>query len=241
MMRGSPTIPIGHRRNWLWRLLQFLLQNLFAFWLRYRARGHEQLPTSGGLLLANHQSYLDPMLIGLPLRRPVSYLARENLFRIPVVGWILRQTYVMPISRESTGTESLRESLRRIEAGYLVGMFPEGTRTSTGELGRLKPGFIALLRRARCPVVPVGIAGAFEAFPRGTILPRPGRVRVVFGEPIPFEVLEPLASRGCEAELVASIRARMQYCLTEAEAWRAQKKAGGPVDTTSASAADRQC
>ncbi|MDB5335676.1 MAG: phospholipid/glycerol acyltransferase, partial [Planctomycetaceae bacterium] len=74
----------------------------FALWLRYRARGLEHIPaTGGGLVLANHLSFLDPLMIGLPLNRPISYLARDSLFRVPAIGWLLRRTYVKPISREN--------------------------------------------------------------------------------------------------------------------------------------------
>jgi 1-acyl-sn-glycerol-3-phosphate acyltransferase len=224
---GEPSteaIPFGHRRNAVWRFFQILLQNGFAFWLEFRARGFEHLPRGGALVLSNHQSFLDPLLIGVGLTRPVSYLARDNLFRVPVIGWILRHTYVMPIRRNAASTESLRESLRRLEQGYLIGVFPEGTRTRDGSLGTLKPGFISLLRRANCPVIPVGIAGAFEAFPRGRIFPRPGRVRVVFGEPIESATIESLQGRGREQELLELIRLRIQDCLDEARQWRSPER-----------------
>jgi 1-acyl-sn-glycerol-3-phosphate acyltransferase len=184
-------------------------------------RGTEHLPEGGALILANHQSFLDPLLVGVSLRRPVTFLARDNLFRVPVIGWILRNTYVMPIRREATSTESLREALRRIDLGYLVGLFPEGTRTRTGQLGVLKPGFLALVRRANCPVVPVGISGAFESFPRGAVLPRPGHVRVVFGEAISTSSLQQFQGREGQTALVQEIARRLANCLAEAEAWRA--------------------
>jgi 1-acyl-sn-glycerol-3-phosphate acyltransferase len=136
----------------------------------------------------------------------------------------------MPISREAAGTESLRESLRRIEAGYLVGVFPEGTRTADGRLGVLKPGFIALLRRANCPIVPVGIAGAFEAYPRKALVPRPGKVRVVFGEPIAREEFTQFEKRGSEPALLQLIRARIEECSAQAEQWRANAETDCPVD-----------
>jgi 1-acyl-sn-glycerol-3-phosphate acyltransferase len=222
-MGGQAEIPEGHRRNAVWRFFQLLCQNFFAVWLRLRVRGSERLPQGGALILANHQSFLDPLLIGVSLRRPVTFLARDNLFRVPVIGWILRNTYVMPIRREATSTESLRESLRRIEQGYLVGLFPEGTRTHNGQMGDLKPGFLALVRRAKCSVVPVGISGAYESFPRGAVLPRPGHVRVVFGEPINAAKLEEFQGREGQAALVDFIRARISACLTEADAWRAER------------------
>lgn len=218
-----PPLP-GLRRNTLWWSIQFFVQNLCAFWLQYRVRGLERIPDRGALLLVNHQSFIDPLLVGVGLRRPVSFVARENLFRIPALGWILRNTYVMPIRRDAAGSETLRESIRRIEDGYLVGIFPEGTRTEDGTLGDLKPGFIALVRRAECPVIPVGIAGAFEALPRGAKWLRRSPVRVVFGEPIGAEELQTLKQRGRETALVTLMTDRMRACVEQAAAWRAESK-----------------
>lgn len=208
------------RRNAYWRSIQFVLQNFFCFWLRYRARGIERLPTTGGaLLLINHQSFLDPLLVGLPLTRPVSYLARDNLFHVPVIGHILKNTYVMPINREAASTASLREAIRRIDAGFYVGIFPEGTRTEDGSVGGLKPGFLALLRRTKVPVIPVGIAGAFESYPKKRLFPFPGKVRVVFGEPLDRERLDGYGKADEEA-LLAYVRERIVHCVESAQTWR---------------------
>lgn len=219
--REPSPLPDPIHPNWVWRTFRLLFRNVFAFWMRYRARGFENLPPDGGaLFLINHQSFLDPLLVGLPLRRPVSYLARDNLFRVPFVGWVLRNTYVMPIRRDAAATDSLRESIRRIEHGFYVGIFPEGTRTRDGSIGELKPGFIALLRRTRVPLVPIGIAGADRAMPRGVIFLRPQRVHVVFGEPIPPDVIQSLATKAREPELLELARQRLIDCQQQADVWR---------------------
>uniref|UniRef100_A0A7C2NWP6 1-acyl-sn-glycerol-3-phosphate acyltransferase n=1 Tax=Schlesneria paludicola TaxID=360056 RepID=A0A7C2NWP6_9PLAN len=225
-MPDAHHLPDPIARNAHWRTIQFVLQNVFCFWLGYRARGLEHLPDGGALLLINHQSFLDPLLVGLPLKRPVSYLARDNLFRVPVVGHILRNTYVMPINREAASTASLREAIRRIEHGFYVGLFPEGTRTRDGHVGELKPGFLALLRRTDAPVIPVGIAGAFEAFPKGTPFPLPGRIRVVFGEPSDREQLAAYGKER-EADLLQQVRQRIVACVAEAQAWRDETTKAG--------------
>ncbi|MBM4075410.1 MAG: 1-acyl-sn-glycerol-3-phosphate acyltransferase, partial [Planctomycetes bacterium] len=92
-------LPPSKSRNAVWRTMQFICQNFFCLWLQYRAHGQKQLDDAdgGGLVVANHQSFLDPLLVGLQLHRPISYVARDSLFRVPVVGWVLRNTYVMPI------------------------------------------------------------------------------------------------------------------------------------------------
>ena len=190
MVESAPTFPTEtqpERRNWVWFSFQVVFRLIFAFCLRYRARGYEKIMHRGGMLFViNHQSFLDPMLVGLP-RRPVSYVARESLFRVPVVGWVLRQTYVLPIDRDAAGASVLREMIARLKAGFWVGIFPEGTRSTDGKLGEIKPGFLAILRRANVPVCPVGIAGADRALGRHHKLPHFSTVRVVFGEPISAE------------------------------------------------------
>jgi 1-acyl-sn-glycerol-3-phosphate acyltransferase len=215
---GSPL-----RRNWVWFSFQLVIGVIFTTWLRYRARGVERIPEAGGgLILSNHQSFLDPLLVGMPLRRPVSFLARDTLFPIPVIGWILRHTYVMPLSRDTGGAEGIRETLRRLEAGFLVGIFPEGTRSTTGALGQFKPGFAALVRRTQLPIYPVGIAGAHHALGKGSLFLKPRQVCVVFGEPLPAEQVAALKERGREAELVEAVRNRIAECHHAAEDWLAQ-------------------
>jgi 1-acyl-sn-glycerol-3-phosphate acyltransferase len=209
--------------NWVWRTIRVMLRNVFGFYLRYRARGHENLPAGGALLLVNHQSFLDPLFVGLPLSRPVSFLARENLFRVPFVGWAIRNTYVMPMRRDAAVTDALREATRRVEQGFYVGIFPEGTRSRTEALGELKPGFIALVRRCKSPVIPIGISGGTQIMPRGALFIRPRRVHVVFGEPISWEQLEPLTRKGREQELIALATQRIDSCRAAAERWRLEQ------------------
>ncbi|WP_437186270.1 lysophospholipid acyltransferase family protein [Planctomicrobium sp. SH668] len=209
----------GRARNWVWRSIQLLMQNLFVFAFRYRIRGKEKLPDGGALLLINHQSFIDPLVTAVGLRRPVSYLARHNLFHVPVIGAILRNTYVMPIRRDSAATESIRLAVERIQQGYYVGIFPEGTRSRNGELQKLKPGFLAIVRRTKVPVVPVGIAGAGNAFPRGALWFRMRQVRVVIGEVITPEELEELCQRGREKEFLEVVKNRIEAAVAEATAW----------------------
>lgn len=232
-LTGEADLPHPTRRNPLWWTCQVLLRVVFTVWLRYRSRGSERIPLEGGgLFLINHQSFLDPLLAALPLSRPVSYLARDSLFTIPILGWILRRTYVMPINRESAGSASIRNAVRRMEHGLLVGIFPEGTRTRDGNVGEMKPGFVSLIRRVNVPVYPVGIAGAHEAFPRGAWFLRPRPVRVIFGEPIPPDQLRDLSQKGCEEQLVKLARDRIIACQQEADSWLRQKQETRPTEAT---------
>jgi len=195
-------------------------RTVFPVWLRFRARGVEKVPQHGpALLLINHQSFLDSMVVGVPIDRPVSYLTRDSLFRVPIVGWILRNSYTMPVNRESASSSTLRLAAGRLKRGFLVGIFPEGTRSHDGQLGPLKPGFIALIRKADFPVIPVGVAGTGAAWPRNAWFVRPKPCRVVFGDPIPADVLAKLTVKGNEENLIDEVRRRMSQCLQEAQEW----------------------
>jgi 1-acyl-sn-glycerol-3-phosphate acyltransferase len=125
----------------------------------------------------------------------------------------------MPLARDTGGAAGIRETLRRLEEGFLVGIFPEGTRSADGTLGPFKPGFAALVRRTELPIYPVGIAGAYRALGRGSLVLKPHRVCIVFGEPFPKQTIDGLRQRGREAELVDAVRARIAECQREAEAW----------------------
>ncbi len=192
---------------------------VFGLWLRFRATGLENIPPEGpGLIIANHLSFLDPLLIGLPLKRPVSYVARDSLFRLPVVGWILRNTYVMPINREAAGTAVIRQTIERLNTGFLCGIFPEGTRSRDGEVGRFKPGFIALIRRSPVPIYPAALAGTGRAMGRGAWFLKPVPVCTAFGKPISPETIQEYLERDDEDGLIAHVRERVIETLAEAEA-----------------------
>jgi len=208
------------KRNWVWWGFQFIAKFAFTVWFRARTRGMENLPKEGGaLLLMNHRSFLDPLVTGVWLTRPVSFLARDSLFRVPVVGWILRHTYVIPINRSAASTASIRETAKRLEQGFLVGIFPEGTRSTDGKLGKLRPGFLAITRRVKAPVIPVGIDGTGKAYGKGAWFPKPYRVRVVIGEPLDSETVERLSQRGHEEEMMALISEKIEACCRAAHEW----------------------
>ncbi|WP_010584483.1 lysophospholipid acyltransferase family protein [Schlesneria paludicola] len=208
-------------RGPIWVTLQVVINAFFRVWLGYRAAGYQPIEgEEGALILANHQSFLDPLVVGLPFRRPISFLARDSLFRAPVVGWILKNTHVMPINQQAASTASLRDTIKRLQDGWLVGIFPEGTRSPTGAIGQMKPGFAAIIRRAKHPVYPVGISGAYDALPMGGWFLKPARVRVVFGEPLTVEQLQQYSSRDQDQALVDLVHARIAACHAAAEEWR---------------------
>jgi 1-acyl-sn-glycerol-3-phosphate acyltransferase len=170
-----------------------------------RATGRENLPAAGGaLLVSNHLSHLDVFVLGLGVPRPLNYVARSSLF-VPPLGALIRSVGGFPIDREGSGTAGLKETLRRLKAGGIVLIFPEGTRSRDGELGPLKPG-IAALARARVPIVPAAVAGTFEAWPADRAFPRAHPIRVHYGPPIPADVVASLTSDDLTALIERRIR-----------------------------------
>lgn len=145
-----------------------------TFGFSLRTTGMHHVPMSGPVLfIANHQSYLDPVLVGLAVRRHISYVARDTLFDHPGFNWLIRMLNAVPIDQEGLGIEGLRAVLRLLHAGKAVVIFPEGGRCRHGKMEPLQPGVQLLIKRARTPIVPVGIAGAFEAWPSSRLLPMP--------------------------------------------------------------------
>ena len=180
---------------------------------RMRCHHRERFPKTGGfLLLANHQSYLDPPLIGAVVPRPINSLARASLFKNPLFGGLIRSIDAIPIDRDGLGISGIKETLRRLKRGEIVLLFPEGTRSADGELQPLKPGFSALVVRADVPIVPIAIDGAHEAFPRHAKFPRAAKIDLVVGEPIPAAVARSMT----DSELVALVAERLSTLQAEA-------------------------
>lgn len=179
------------------RLLYICLNNFFRLlwkiYLGLRINGADRYPPEGpGLVCANHQSHLDPILVGNGCRRYISFVARESLFRVPLFGWLIRRLGAFPINRQA-GISGIKNTLQRLKSGELVLIFPEGTRTPDGSIQEFKPGFCTIARRAKVPIIPVAIAGAYEAWPKTGWFPRPKRVAVKVGQPIGIEQIDQLS------------------------------------------------
>jgi 1-acyl-sn-glycerol-3-phosphate acyltransferase len=164
---------------------RFLFRYLFVAFFDYRAFGVRNVPPAGGVVLApNHQSFFDPILVGLPLRRCISYAGRDSLFRNPIVRWALQSVGGVPVSRDAFAAGDFKRLVHVVEEGGALVLFPEGTRTRDGARGKPRRGFALVAERASVPVVPVLIHGANEAWPRDRKLFRRRRLRVLYGEAI---------------------------------------------------------
>ena len=197
--------------------LRVLVRLFVVLVFAMRCRGRRHIPRTGGALVcANHQSVLDPPLIGLAFDRRLNFLARRTLFDNPVFGRFIDFLDAIPIDRDGIGLAGIKETLRRLRRGEMVLMFPEGSRTTDGEVASLKPGFVALARRGKVPLLPVGLDGAFDVLPRGAVVPRPGRLYLVIGEPISPE----LAASLNDDQLIAELERRMRACHAAARRGR---------------------
>ena len=166
--------------------LQVVSRIMFPVLFRLRVFGRSNVPVSGPVLLAsNHQSFLDPPLIGIAVDRPVHYMARKSLFAVSVLFTrLIRSLNAFPVERGGGDVSGVRAAMRRLRAGAAVLVFPEATRTTTGEIGELKDGLFRVAARTGAAVVPTVIDGAFEAWPRWKRVGSPGVVWVAFGEPL---------------------------------------------------------
>jgi len=163
---------------------------------RVRVLGRENIPVAGGaLIVSNHQSFFDPVLIGVGLHREVHYMARESLFRNALFRRLIVSLNAFPIKREGVDVAAVREAIARIQRGRLLLVFPEGTRTRDGSLGPIRRGLSLISERAHATIVPAVIRGAYEAWPRGAGMIRPRRIGVAFGRPISVEEQSRMTSR----------------------------------------------
>ncbi len=178
--------------------------------LDLRSFGRRNGPRAGGVILAvNHASYLDPVVVGCSLSRPVHFMARRTLFWGPF-GVTIRALHAFPVERDSVDSKALREYIGRVKAGNVVLLFPEGTRTRDGSLGPVKPGVGMLAARAGAPIVPTYVDGTFHAWPRQRLLPKRAHVTIFFGPPLRPERRPGEAKRAYHERIRDEIVARLR-------------------------------
>jgi 1-acyl-sn-glycerol-3-phosphate acyltransferase len=197
-------------------LLLKAVEALFRVLFVYRCEGEENVPAEGAAVVAaNHPSYLDPVLLSLQVARPIHFMAWDALFKVPLLGAVMRALGAFPVdTRRGKGRDAYDKARALLEAGEVVGLFPEGKRSRTGWMEpALREGAARLARETGAPVVPASITGAFRAWPHYQALPRPGRVRVRFHEPIDSRPFRDLPEQQGLGELLAEIRRRVERSL----------------------------
>lgn len=182
-----------------------LVWPVFRLLLRGRISGRSHVPSRGGLVVvANHGSHLDPPLLGHALGRPVSFMAKEELFRVPLLGRLIRACGAYPVARGAGDREALRVATERLRQGWATGLFLDGTRQKDGRVNSPLNGAALLAARTGTPLLPVAIVGSHRALGPGS-----GRLRLVpvhirIGQPIP----PPPTTR--RADLEAATRAAQE-------------------------------
>ncbi len=164
---------------WLYGFARALVSMIYRPLFRIRVDGLEHVPREGGVILCgNHFNGNDPVIIGIVAPRRVSFMAKEEIFKIPVVGFLARSVGAFPVKRGTPDRSSLKRSLDILANGGCFGIFPEGTRNRTGRLMKAEPGTAYIALKSGVPVIPFGISGSYRFFQPVTIH---------FGEPVPLE------------------------------------------------------
>lgn len=161
---------------------------------RIKIIGSENFPKDGSVLLcSNHIHNFDPLVVGITVQRPVHFMAKEELFNVPVLGGVVKKCNAFPVKRGMSDREALRQGLKVLKGGHVLGLFPEGTRSRNGELGKglAGAGFFAL--RSEAAVVPCAVIGPYKSF---------RRLKVVYGKPI---TMDHLRQEKASAEVVTEL------------------------------------
>ncbi|MBL9172016.1 MAG: 1-acyl-sn-glycerol-3-phosphate acyltransferase [Verrucomicrobiales bacterium] len=181
------TFPV-ERASMFYRSCAVVVRSFGAAYLNWSVYHPERVPITGPLILAaNHVSYGDPPLIGGAVPRPIQYLARESLFRIPIFSPLIRTLNAVPIDRDGVSPAGLRTVLDLLNDGRAVLLFPEGTRSPDGNIQGAKTGVGLAVIKSGAPVVPVRVFGLYDLWGRRQILPRPGHMAIKFGMPLRFD------------------------------------------------------
>jgi len=188
-------------------LVRAFFQPFFNTYFRMSRIGREHIPAEGPVIVAaNHRSFLDPFVIATMARRPMYYVAKEELFRKPIVAWFLNALGAFPVNRGMGDTEMIETAKAILARGDIVLIFPEGTRTRPGSLGKPHRGVGRLALESGAPVVPVAVIGT-ESVRRGWRI-RPHKVRIRAGRPLRFPQVE-----GPSPALAGAVTARIWPCV----------------------------
>jgi 1-acyl-sn-glycerol-3-phosphate acyltransferase len=175
--------------QWVLEICRPIVVTLCRLLWRVRWINTEHITASGGLIIAsNHQTYIDPFWISCPVKRPVRYLAWDEAFSWPIVGWWLRMLGAWPLQLEGSDPKPIRRSLQWVHEGGAVVIFPEGGRgNADGSMRKFKPGAVRMAIEAGVPILPVTIRGGHRVWPTGFRFPRLGRVEVIYHPLFVFE------------------------------------------------------
>tara|TARA_Y100001968_G_scaffold302185_1_gene315283 strand:- start:1270 stop:1956 length:687 start_codon:yes stop_codon:yes gene_type:complete len=172
------------RQSFVYFCVSYLLVfPIFRFLFRGKTIGILNLPKTGGVVVvSNHGSHLDPPILGHALGRPVAFMAKSELFRVPLLSNIISACGAYPVKRGAGDREALRTASKRLIDGWATGVFIDGTRQENGRVNDPKAGAALLSARTGCPILPVAIVNSHRAFPKGSLLPRFVSIHLKVGE-----------------------------------------------------------
>jgi 1-acyl-sn-glycerol-3-phosphate acyltransferase len=175
-------------RTWAFVLSRWLMLALCKLYFRVEFAGAGHVPRTGPIIVApNHVSYLDPIWVSLPIKRPLRYMTWDRMFNVPLLGPLMRAYGAFPVNVDKGDRAALKHSLLHLHAGGGLVIFPEGGRTRSGELLPFKPGVIRLALHAQVPIVPVTIIGGYRAFSPHHRFPRPYKLKIVYHAPVTLQ------------------------------------------------------
>lgn len=175
-----------------WKFAQTLTRIYTTTMFDLKVYGRDNVPDEGGaLMVSNHQSFLDPAILGVQLKRPMSYLAKSELWKNKALGWLITNLNAFPVRQGAGDVGAIKETISRLQEGHLLNLYPEGSRTEDGELLPIQAGVALVIRKAKVPVIPAVVDGSFGAWPKGRLLPRAHPVRVLIGKPIMLHDVKP--------------------------------------------------
>ena len=178
----EPLVSLALYHLFKWSIVSPVLHS----YLRGRIYGAKKVPLDGPLIVvANHASNLDPPLLASCVKRPVSFMAKESLFKVPVFAPAIRAYGAYPVKRGSADRSAIRAALTQLENGWAVGVFLQGVRTPDGRIPSPKLGAALIAAKAQVPLLPVSLWGTEKILRKGSALPKPAPVTVRIGEPIP--------------------------------------------------------
>lgn len=167
-----------------YKIFKVLCRLWFGLILRTRVIGAENIPKSGAFILAaNHVSNWDPPFLGTFIEREVCYMGKEELFKNPVMAWACRSLHVFPVKRGAADKTAIKTAVKILKEGKCLGIFPEGTRSKTGKLGKAEAGVSLIAAMTKAPIIPAAIVNTEKIFSRAEKFPR---LAVVYGTPMKF-------------------------------------------------------
>lgn len=172
---------------WWYSLLWYAGLLLFKCIFHLKIKGKQKIPPQGGMIIAaNHRSYLDPIVLALLVPRRMNFVAKEELFQNPLFGCLISRLGAFPLKRGRLDKGAYKKALQILKRGRILALFPEGTRSRSGRLGKLREGPVRMALYCEVPLVPVVIKGTEKILPPGARFIKKGKIQMEVGEPFLF-------------------------------------------------------